>query len=61
MHISIVVLILIWLYDLPTSSAAPANPKANLSFLQVHRHTELSSDLQPNAAEIVDYLIPGTA
>lgn len=62
MHISTAVSILLWLQNLPTTSAAPASANAAIELvtLEVHKHSHLPSDLQSDAAEIIDYRVPGT-
>lgn len=62
MHIGIVALILLWLQDLSTDPAAPAqtNSTAELISIQAYRPTQLVNDPRPHAVQIVDYPIPGT-
>ncbi len=61
MHISIAILTALWLQSPKTGSAAPvpANTTTKSDGLQAHRLPQLSSDLRLDAAEMVDYPVPG--
>lgn len=62
MLLSTAIFFLLWLQTQHMCSAATAlvNKTAASLTLQFHTHPTLSSDLRPDAAQVIDYPIPGT-
>ena len=62
MLLTIAIRFLVWLQTQHVCSAATAliNTTAASLTLQRHTHPEPSSNLGPDAAQIVDYRVPGT-
>ena len=63
MHTPTMILVLLWLQTRTLGSAAsvPIKGDTGTTTLRAGSHVQLSSHIRPDAAEVVDYPIPGTS